>query len=63
MTNLVPFPSAKARRKTLAKHNTLCRSGFHKWEVDNSKQFDVKQGHLVTVERCLRCRKTRAKST
>jgi hypothetical protein len=33
----------------------LCRSGFHKWKVVTSKQFDVKQGRLVTISRCARC--------
>jgi hypothetical protein len=40
------------KRPTVAqrhKGNTLCRSGFHKWEVLKEKQFDVKQGKLVTV--------------
>lgn len=37
------------------KGKTLCRSGFHKWDVVKEKQFDVKQGKLVTVYRCSRC--------
>ncbi|MGZ8185401.1 MAG: hypothetical protein ACXWTL_03055 [Methylobacter sp.] len=28
----------------LHKGNTLCRSGFHKWEVIKERQFDVKRG-------------------
>ncbi|MFT4585468.1 MAG: hypothetical protein ACI915_005434 [Gammaproteobacteria bacterium] len=63
MSNIVSFPNAKIRKKTISKHKTLCKSGFHKWEVDNSKQFDVKQGRLVTAERCPRCGKTRTKFT
>ena len=55
MADILPFkrpkPSAKAQSKT------LCRSGFHKWKVVTSKQFDVKQGRLVTVSRCERCGK------
>jgi hypothetical protein len=45
------------RPKASEKHrgNTLCRSNFHKWEVVKEKQFDVKQGRLVTVLRCARC--------
>jgi hypothetical protein len=45
------------RPKASEKHrgNTLCRSNFHKWEVVKDKQFDVKQGRLVTVMRCVRC--------
>ena len=34
---------------------TLCDSGFHKWTIMQDKQFDVKQGKLVTVYRCKRC--------
>jgi hypothetical protein len=35
--------------------NTLCRRGHHKWGIDKARQFDVKQGRLVTVYRCARC--------
>lgn len=52
----------KFERKTPAqKHKgaTLCRSGFHKWKVDKAKQFDVKQGKLVTVYKCARCGATK----
>jgi hypothetical protein len=38
---------------------TLCKSGFHKWTDDPRKQFDVKQGKLVSVQRCARCAATR----
>ena len=60
MGDVVPFK----RPKTSERHkgNTLCRSGFHKWEVLNEKQFDVKQGKLITVYRCKRCGKTQAKA-
>ena len=44
-------PSVKHRGKT------LCKSGFHKWAIVEEKQFDVKQGKLVTVYRCKRCGK------
>jgi hypothetical protein len=44
-----PKPSEKHKGKT------LCQSGFHKWEVVTEKQFDVKQGRLVTVYECSRC--------
>jgi hypothetical protein len=30
--------------------------------VDTAKQFDVKQGKLVTVYRCSRCNKQRVQS-
>lgn len=37
------------------KGKTLCRSGFHKWEVIKERQFDVKKGKLVTLLKCKRC--------
>lgn len=52
------------RPKTSDRHkgNTLCRSGFHKWEVLNEKKFDVKQGKLITVYQCKRCGELKAKA-
>jgi hypothetical protein len=60
MADIIPFrrPSLRDRHKG----NTLCRSNHHKWEVDKAKQFDVKEGKLVTVYRCVRCGKTRVES-
>lgn len=37
------------------KGKTLCKSGFHNWEVLNEKPFDVKSGKLITSYRCKRC--------
>ena len=45
----------KANRRAKARGKTLCRSGHHKWAIDQTKQFDVKRGKLVTVKRCTRC--------
>jgi len=47
------------KKKTAEKHkgNMLCRRGFHKWEIDKEKEFDVSRGKLVTVYRCKRCGK------
>lgn len=53
MGDILPF-----RKKTpFEKHKgkSLCRSGFHKWVVFKEKQFDVKQGKLVSVYKCERC--------
>ncbi len=53
---------AKARRQTnreKARGRTLCDRGFHKWAIDQKKQFDVRQGKLITVRRCERCGATR----
>jgi len=38
-----------------ARGRTLCGRGFHKWIIDQRKQFDVREGKLVTIERCARC--------
>jgi hypothetical protein len=61
VSDVVPFPGAKKRRKIRAKKHTLCKNGHHKWTIDNAQRFDVKQGKLVTVERCARCNEARNK--
>ena len=60
MGEVVPFkrPSLTAK----AKGKTLCRNGFHRWEVDKQKQFDVKLGKLVTVYKCTRCGETKVRT-
>jgi hypothetical protein len=45
----------KAKKQLRQKGITLCSNGFHKWQIWKDKQFDVKQGKLVTVYRCERC--------
>lgn len=49
----------KRARKTKANGITLCRRGLHRWQLDPKKQFDVREGRLVTVRRCSRCGATR----
>ncbi len=41
----------------------MCKHGFHKWAPDAKKQFDVKQGKLVTLHRCTRCGTTKTTLT
>ena len=53
MDNVIPFKKPSLKEK--AKGKTLCGRGFHKWEIDQKKQFDVKQGRLITVHKCKRC--------
>jgi len=53
MGEIVRFKQPSARKK--AEGKTLCKSGFHKWRVVSERQFDVKQGKLVTLLRCARC--------
>ncbi len=55
MGDVVRFKKPKLKEKHKGK--TLCRSGFHKWEIDKSKPFSVKQGKLLTVYKCKRCGK------
>lgn len=48
----------KFKKKSLKQRHqgkTLCKSGFHKWVVVKEKQFDVKQGKLITLLKCSRC--------
>ena len=60
MAEVIPFrkPSLKQKHKG----QILCRHGHHKWVVDKAKQFDVKQGKLVTIYRCTRCDKQRVRA-
>jgi hypothetical protein len=55
--------SIKKFKQKRAEGKTLCTSGFHKWEVLSAKRFDVKQGKLVTAERCARCGEERSRAT
>lgn len=52
----------KTSLKEQHKGKTLCRHGHHKWVVEKDTQFDVKQGRLVTLYRCVRCNRTRTKA-
>ena len=60
MADIVPFK--KLTLKDKAKGKTLCRRGFHKWIIDQKKQFDVKQGKLITVYQCKRCGKKKTQA-
>ena len=53
MGDVVKFKIPKAKDKHQGK--TLCKSGFHKWQIVPEKQFDVKLGKLVTIYQCSRC--------
>lgn len=53
MGDVIPFKKPKPSEKHKGK--TLCKNGFHKWEVDKKQVFNVKLGRLVTVYRCKRC--------
>ena len=53
----------KAVRRKRAEGRTLCDSGFHKWQVVTERRFDVRQGKLVSLERCRRCGRERTRLT
>lgn len=54
MSNILPF-----KKKAAARKSVLCLNNHHRWKVSKQNQFDVKQGKLVTIEKCTRCAKTR----
>lgn len=60
MSNVINLRKAKQQR---AQGKTLCTSGFHKWENVGTRRFDVKQGKLVSTQRCSRCGEERVKLT
>jgi hypothetical protein len=53
----VVLPFKRKTLKEIHQGNTLCRNGHHKWVIEKEKQFDVKQGRLVTSYKCSRCGK------
>ena len=58
--NIVNLTTVRhARVQERAKGVTLCGSGFHKWKIDTETRFDVRQGKLLTTQRCMRCNETR----
>ena len=61
MSNVVAFRKPSLKQKAQGK--TLCKNGFHKWEVWQQKQFDVNSGKLVTVMQCKRCGKKETRLT
>lgn len=61
MGDVVQFKKPSLQKKSDGK--TLCKNGFHKWRVVTEKQFDVKRGKLVTLEKCERCGEKRTKLT
>jgi hypothetical protein len=53
----------KAFKRARAERKVLCTSGFHRWQSQTAQRFDVKQGKLVSSERCERCGAIRNKLT
>lgn len=56
MGNVIQFKKPNLKEKH--KGRTLCKSGFHKWEVVDTP-FDVKKGKLLTAYCCSRCGATK----
>jgi predicted metal-binding membrane protein len=64
MNNIINLTTIRrARLQARAKGVTLCRAGFHKWKTVTDKCFDVRQGKLITVQRCIRCEQERTRLT
>ena len=59
MGEIIPFKRPKAPRKP---NKTLCRSGFHRWEVDKERPFEVREGRLLSRYYCSRCGATRTEA-
>jgi len=60
MSNVINLRKAKQKR---AEGKTLCGAGFHKWQTLGERRFDVKQGKLMTAQRCRRCGEERTRLT
>jgi hypothetical protein len=60
MADILPFKKPRPGEKHKGK--TLCRNGFHKWEISQEKRFDTRMGKLVTLYLCKRCGATKVKN-
>jgi len=63
MGDVVQLKDARKKRSkkasAKARGRTLCGRGFHDWQIESRRPFDVKRGKLVTLHRCTRCGATR----
>ncbi len=59
MSDVIDFQHAakkvKKKAKQQLKKRITCREGHHKWQINQRKPFENKQGKLVTVKTCLYC--------
>ncbi len=56
MSEIVSLAKRRRRnRREAAAGKTLCRIGRHKWEIDQSAPFAVREGRLLTIRICARC--------
>lgn len=57
-SKLVQFKKPAGKPKTgKGKVLGMCEHGFHRWKICKDKQFDSREGKLVTIYRCERCGK------
>lgn len=61
MADVISFKKAK-QKQLKDKNSSLCKNGHHKWVIDKAKQFDTKQGRLVTIYKCSRCNKQKVEA-
>ena len=59
ITRLDLFKKQQLKKKNKA--NTLCKSGFHKWEIIHKEHFDIKKGQLITTYQCRFCKITKTR--
>lgn len=59
MGKIIKGKFGQAAQLNKIKRSSLCQHGHHQWVIDTNKQFDVKQGKLITTRRCSKCGKTR----
>jgi len=59
MSNIIKGQFGKAAQLKRIKRSSLCQHGHHRWEVDTTTRFDVKEGKLLTVSICSKCGKTK----
>ncbi len=55
ITRLDQFKKQQLQKKNRA--HTLCKSGFHHWDIIHKNHFDIKKGQLVTTRQCRFCKK------
>ncbi|VAX11937.1 hypothetical protein MNBD_GAMMA24-2462 [hydrothermal vent metagenome] len=60
MSNVLQFKTIRPKDKHRGK--TLCKSGFHQWDVVKENPFDVKSGKMISRYRCQRCGKIKAEA-
>jgi hypothetical protein len=60
MADIISFKKAK-KQQLKNKSQGMCQHGHHQWEVVKENPFDVKQGGLLTLYRCRRCKKEKTK--